>query len=117
MTTAVRAESAKLHAGVVLAAPGFGESSTDATYSGLCLIAEDGKVLESAEDGCSDIVTELDVQLLIAARRKDATFTGDASDLARLVRAQMKSCGGKPPSSAFPAAWTPRSPSSSAPRP
>lgn len=79
VTTAVRAESAKLHAGVVLAAPGFGESSTDATYSGLCLIAEDGKVLESAEDGCSDIVTELDVQLLIAARRKDATFTGDAA--------------------------------------
>ena len=79
VTTAVRAESAKLHAGVVLAAPGFGESSTDATYSGLCLIAEDGKVLESAEDGCSDVVTELDVQLLIAARRKDATFTGDAA--------------------------------------
>ena len=79
VTTAVRAESAKLHAGVVLAAPGFGESSTDATYSGLCLVAEDGKVLESAEDGCSDVVTELDVQLLIAARRKDATFTGDAA--------------------------------------
>ena len=79
VTTAVRAESAKLHAGVVLAAPGFGESSTDATYSGLCLIAEDGKVLESAEDGCSDVVTELDVQQLIAARRKDATFTGDAA--------------------------------------
>ena len=79
VTTAARAESAKLHAGVVLAAPGFGESSTDATYSGLCLIAEDGKVLESAEDGCSDVVTELDVQLLIAARRKDATFTGDAA--------------------------------------
>lgn len=33
VTTAVRAESAKLHAGVMLAAPGFGESSTDATYS------------------------------------------------------------------------------------
>ena len=79
VTTAVRAESAKLHAGVVLAAPGFGESSTDATYSGLCLIAEDGKLLECAEDGCSDVVTELDVQLLIAARRKDATFTGDAA--------------------------------------
>lgn len=79
VTTAVRAESAKLHAGVMLAAPGFGESSTDATYSGLCLIAEDGKVLESAEDGCSDVVTELDVQLLIAARRKDATFIGDAA--------------------------------------
>ena len=79
VTTAARAESAKLHAGVVLAAPGFGESSTDATYSGLCLVAEDGKVLESAEDGCSDVVTELDVQLLIAARRKDATFTGDAA--------------------------------------
>ena len=63
----------------MLAAPDFGESSTDATYSGLCLVAEDGKVLESAEDGCSDVVTELDVQLLIAARRKDATFTGDAA--------------------------------------
>ena len=33
----------------------------------------------TAEDGCSDVVTELDVQLLIAARRKDATFTGDAA--------------------------------------
>ena len=49
VTTAVRAEIAKLHAGVVLAAPSFGESSTDATYSGLCLIAEDGKLLECAE--------------------------------------------------------------------
>ena len=79
VTTDVRAESAKLHAGVVLAAPGFGESSTDATYSGLCLIAEDGKLLECAEDGCTDVVTELDVQMLIAARRKDAAFTGDAA--------------------------------------
>lgn len=115
-------------------------------------------MLESAEDGCYDVVTELDVQLLIAARRKDATFTGDAASYvvtewgegveetvltrpfgkypyrpddpadyhaaakrllhmqaASLVR-RMQYANLKPRSSAFPAAWTPRSPSSSAPR-
>ena len=33
----------------------------------------------AVSSSCSDVVTELDVQLLIAARRKDATFIGDAA--------------------------------------
>lgn len=116
-------------------------------------------MLESAEDGCSDVVTELDVQLLIAARRKDATFIGDAASYvvtewgegteetvltrpfgkypyrpgrpgrlsrrgqapaahaaASLVR-RMQYANLKHPVVGISAAWTPRSPSSSAPRP
>lgn len=60
----MREQSARLHCGFVMAAPGSGESTTDHAYSGLCVVAENGCVLASAETGCSTAVTELDVEAL-----------------------------------------------------
>lgn len=73
-TAAVREMSKKLKAGVIMAAPGCGESSTDAVYSGLCVVAENGAVLTSAEDGDTLIETELDIEMLASARRKAGNF-------------------------------------------
>lgn len=78
-TSAVREQSARLHCGFVMAAPGSGESTTDHAYSGLCVVAENGCVLTSAETGCSTAVTELDVEALEAARRKAKNFRGKAT--------------------------------------
>ena len=73
-TAAVRETSRRLKAGFVMAAPGCGESSTDAVYSGLCVVAENGAVLASAEDGDTLVETELDVEMLISARRRAKNF-------------------------------------------
>lgn len=73
------AESAKfrsenLKAGIVMAAPGKGESSTDNVYSGLCMIAEHGEIL--AQDECADcmVISEIDVEYLSNLRRKSSQF-------------------------------------------
>ena len=58
----LRYESRQLCAGVLLAAPGRGESTTDRMYSGLCLIAENGKLLADSETGDSFAVSEIDVE-------------------------------------------------------
>ena len=73
-TAAVREMSKKLKAAVIMAAPGCGESSTDAVYSGLCAVAENGAVLVSGEDGDTLVETEVDVEALISARRKSKNF-------------------------------------------
>lgn len=78
-TAAVREQSARLHCGIVMAAPGSGESTTDHAFSGLCVVAENGAVLASAETGCSSAVTELDVELIEAARRKAKNFKGKST--------------------------------------
>lgn len=78
-TAAVREQSARLHCGFVMAAPGSGESTTDHAYSGLCVAAENGVVLASAETGASSVLTELDVELLESARRKANSFRGKAT--------------------------------------
>ncbi len=68
-----KASSRHLNAGLVLAAHGKGESSTDEVYSGLCLVAEAGKVLAQDEQigaaRTSLAVSEIDVQLLTDLRR------------------------------------------------
>ena len=48
-TEAVKYRSKHLKCGVILAAPGKGESTTDNVYSGLCMVAENGEVLASDE--------------------------------------------------------------------
>ena len=73
-TAAVREQSARLKAGFIMAAPGCGESSTDAVYSGLCVVAENGAVLVSGEDGDTLVETEIDVEMLTSARRKAKNF-------------------------------------------
>ncbi|MBO5639558.1 MAG: NAD(+) synthase [Oscillospiraceae bacterium] len=64
-----RYESRQFACGMVLAAPGKGESSTDRVFSGLCLVAENGKLLASEEEAGSFAVSEIDVEHMMALRR------------------------------------------------
>ena len=72
----VKYRSKNLRAGIVMAAPGKGESSTDNVYSGLCMIAEHGEML--AQDECADctVISEIDVEYLSNMRRGSSQFAG-----------------------------------------
>ena len=70
----VCADSSRLACSMVLAAPGRGESTTDNTYSGLCLVAEAGSVLAMEEDSRSFAVSEVDVSRLMHLRRASGGF-------------------------------------------
>lgn len=77
----IRAESRRLRAGIVLAAPGKGESTTDNVFSGLCLIAENGVILAQDERADSLTVTELDIDYLINLRRAAGGFDAVDEDM------------------------------------
>ena len=66
----IRAESKRLRAGLVLAAPGKGESTTDNVFSGLCLVAENGVILAEEEQADSFAVSEIDVEHMMNLRRR-----------------------------------------------
>jgi len=70
----LRYESKHNCAAMLLAAPGRGESSTDNAYSGLCMAAENGKILAESEGEDSLAVTEIDVELLENLRRWTGNF-------------------------------------------
>ena len=73
-TDAIKYRSKHLRCGMILAAPGKGESTTDNVYSGLCMVAENGEVL--ASDECEDcfVVSEIDVEYLENLRRKTGKY-------------------------------------------
>ena len=74
----IRAQSKRLAAGILLAAPGRGESTTDNSYSGLCMVAENGAILAEAEyDDCL-AVSEIDVEYLMNLRRARGGFDRDS---------------------------------------
>ncbi|MBR1456119.1 MAG: NAD(+) synthase [Oscillospiraceae bacterium] len=73
----VRYESRHYAAGVVLAAPGKGESSTDRAYSGLCLVAENGQILAAEEGENSLAVSEIDVQHMMNLRMAAGAYGWD----------------------------------------
>ena len=75
----IRARSRRLACGMIMAAPGRGESTTDRSYSGLCLAAENGRMLESGEWGDEIVITEFDVQHMNFIRRSRADFRGSDS--------------------------------------
>ncbi len=79
----ILALSKRLCCALLLAAPGRGESSTDNSYSGLCLAAENGGLLAQSEGGDSMAATEIDVQYLMNLRRAQGGFDvpGCASDV------------------------------------
>ena len=64
-----RYESRQFACGMVLAAPGKGESSTDRVFSGLCLAAENGKILAAEEKAGSFVLSEIDVEHMTSLRR------------------------------------------------
>ena len=73
----IRYQSKRLSAGVVLAAPGKGESSTDNVFSGLCMVAENGVILSQCETEDSFAVSEIDVDFLMNQRRARGGFDAD----------------------------------------
>ena len=75
----IRCQSKRLSAGVVLAAPGRGESTTDRVYSGLCMVAENGVILAEQEGENSLAVSEIDVELLVNQRRARGGFDASVS--------------------------------------
>ena len=72
-----RADSRRLRCGLLLAAPGKGESTTDRVYSGLCLAAENGEILAEDERADSLAVSEIDVEYLMNLRRDSGEFEDD----------------------------------------
>ena len=87
----IRAESKRLRAGLVLAAPGKGESTTDNVFSGLCLVAENGVILAEEEQADSFAVSEIDVEHMMNLRRSDGGF--DTEDCPHFVCAWGKEPG------------------------
>ncbi|MBR0159815.1 MAG: NAD(+) synthase [Oscillospiraceae bacterium] len=65
----IRFESRRMRSGIVLAAPGKGESTTDRVFSGLCLVAEAGTILSADEKADSFAVSEVDVEYMTNLRR------------------------------------------------
>ncbi|MCR5575618.1 MAG: NAD(+) synthase [Oscillospiraceae bacterium] len=74
----IRSQSKRLAAGIVLAAPGRGESTTDYAFSGLCMAAENGVILAESEGEDSLAVSEIDVEHLLNLRRSHGGFDADA---------------------------------------
>ena len=69
-----RYESRQFRCGMVLAAPGRGESTTDRVYSGLCLVAENGKLLSVTEAEGAPAVSEVDTEHMMTLRRETDCF-------------------------------------------
>lgn len=76
----IRYESRRLHCGMILAAPGKGESTTDNVFSGLCMVAENGVILSRDEKADSLAVSEIDIDHLMNLRRNDPGFVQLPSD-------------------------------------
>lgn len=74
----IQYRSKHLLAGLIMAAPGTGESSTDNVFTGLCLIAENGVILASQEQSNGIAVSEIDVDHMTNLRRKTGNFGGSA---------------------------------------
>jgi NAD+ synthase (glutamine-hydrolysing) len=78
-------QSARSIGGYVYAGAGFGESSQDLVFAGKGIIAENGKLIAQSERFQFDdelIVSEIDVEMLIAEREKNSSFVQDADMLA-----------------------------------
>ena len=80
----IEGQSARLIAGYVYANAGEGESTTDVVYGGHNVIAENGVILkESSRFVNETIYSEIDIDRIVAERRKNTTFqvAEDAEEL------------------------------------
>lgn len=74
-------QSARLLCAYVYADAGHGESTTDMTFAGHDLIAENGTILAESEPfGAGAAVTEIDVERLAQERARNTTFTSSGKD-------------------------------------
>ena len=71
---ALEHETKRLHCAAVYAAPGSGESTTDKSYSGLCLVVDDGETIAECENGSGMAVSEPDVFNISSARMREGTY-------------------------------------------
>ncbi len=68
-------QSARLVCGYLYADAGDGESTQDVVYTGHSLIAENGRLLKESKRFANEIIcTELDLERLVAERRRMTTF-------------------------------------------
>ena len=74
--TAIEVDTKRLHYGCISAAPSSGESTTDKSYYGLCLVCDDGETLAVSENGSGMAVSETDVFNLCGARIREQTYDG-----------------------------------------
>ena len=84
-------QSARTMSGYVYSSCGFGESTQDVVYGGNGLIYENGKLLAESERFSFDaqlVISEIDVELLRAERKRNTTFVnaqrGETADVFRL---------------------------------
>ncbi|MDI9497797.1 MAG: NAD(+) synthase [Bacillota bacterium] len=81
--------SERLHAAVVHANAGPGESVTDFAWNGLNMIVEDGDTLAASAawaGGCDSLIlADVDLARLRSARRRDRHFTGTEMPLTRIA--------------------------------
>ena len=84
----LKADSKRLACGILLAAPGKGESTTDNVYSGLCAVAEYGKLLsedeQKADKTSSLAISEIDVEYITNMRRALKCF--DSAEYPRFTK-------------------------------
>ena len=76
----IRFLSKKLCCGMVMSAPGKGETTTDNVFSGLCMVAENGVILSEDEREGSLAVSEIDIDYLMNLRRASGQFDTDGDD-------------------------------------
>ncbi len=76
----LRADSRRYKCGLLLAAPGKGESTTDQAWSGYCAAVENGVILAESEGEDSLALTEIDVDFLCSLRRNCPGFAGASMD-------------------------------------
>ena len=74
----IKAQSARLMAGYVYSTAGAGESTTDLVFGGHNIITENGLVLKEAKRFENGIIySEIDIQKLVAERRKNTSFISE----------------------------------------
>ncbi|MEI3062334.1 MAG: NAD(+) synthase [Oscillospiraceae bacterium] len=77
----LRSQSRRLHCGMIMAAPGKGESTTDNVFSGLCMIAENSsyprRLRVREQHGRHP---ELDVEYIVNTRRGSDDFDLDSDE-------------------------------------
>lgn len=78
----IKQQSARCIAGYVYVSAGVGESTTDVVFSGHAVIAENGSIVAESkrfEQQDQLIVSEIDVERLVADRQKSTSFMGLAN--------------------------------------
>lgn len=79
----IEQQSARCNAGYVYSSAGAGESTTDVVYAGNAIIAENGRIIASSERFAFEpqlIVSEIDVEKLLADRMRNSNFMNDKSE-------------------------------------